>query len=620
MIAHPAVRWLVAASLVTVAAALNMGFMRLTEGAYAYMLFYPALIGSALLCGRAPSYAALLATVLLVSYFWLPPVGSFWIVPSPARWGLLGFVAVSALLLETALAAARGAERLERQRSELKTMLDLIPVGIGVAEDREARSIVASPGLASMLGLPLGRNVSRSGADAASLPFRTLRDGRELDREELPMQVACRTGREVRDFEMTLAFDDGRQLDLMVSAAPLFDAEGEVRGAIGAHVDITKLKSAQRTLDESSRQKDEFLATLAHELRNPMAPITYAAAVLGPDAPPAVIAQARDTIQRQAAHMGRLLDDLLDVSRIHRNAIELKVRPLDLVAVVRAAIDAVRGDLERRMHRLECACPPEPVWVAGDPDRLHQVVLNLLANAIKYTDRGGRVRVSVDVEHRQARVRVVDDGVGMAPESIPKMFDLFTQADPGRAGGLGIGLSVVRRLVELHGGQVSARSDGPGTGAEFTVRLPVIAPPAESPPEASGTLTLFRQAPRILVVDDSRDAADTLAAFLRSHGLSVQVAYDGAAATRAAEDSHPEAVVLDLGMPGMTGYDVARWIRSRPWGSAVRLVAVTGWGQARDRARAKSAGFDDHFVKPVQPTLLLGRLQEVFPDGENRRA
>jgi signal transduction histidine kinase/ActR/RegA family two-component response regulator len=599
---------------VAIAATLNVVYMELTRGSDPFTLFYPALIAAALYCGRRPSYAALLAASVVLTFLWLPPLGVPWVVDVPSRWALGAFVFASTVMIETSAAATLYAESLERRRTELQTMLELIPVGVAVAHDARADRITVSPNFASVLGLSLDQNASVSGPGAERIPYRCIKDGRELAPDELPMQVACRTGREVNDFEMELVYGDGRRIELMISAAPLFDDHGQVRGAIGAHVDISKLKSAQRVLDEASRQKDEFLATLAHELRNPMAPIRYAAALLRPDAPPAVIAQARATIDRQAAHMNRLLDDLLDVSRITRNVIELRSAPVDLRAVVAAAVDAARTDIDQRRHQLELDSSLEGVWVSGDADRLHQVVLNLLTNAAKYTDPGGRIRVSVAAHPGQAQVRVSDTGIGLAPEAISRIFDLFCQVQPGRAGGLGIGLSVVRRLVEMHGGEITVTSPGLGRGSEFKVTLPAIAAPVSRDTAVPGVIPLFRAAPRVLVIDDNHDSADSLAAFLRSHEMSVQTAYSGDEGTSLAETTRPGVIVLDIGMPGMSGYDVAQWVRGRPWGAAVRLVAVTGWGQAQDRARVRAAGFDDHFVKPVDPELLLARLREMIPD------
>lgn len=609
---HPAVRWLLAAALLGSATVLMFGYLRLTEGTNQFTLLYPAFIVTALLCGRGPSYAALLGGALIAATFWMPPVGNPLALDAAARWSLLVFLLASALMIETALAVRRKGRDLERQRAELQTMLEVIPAGVGVALDPRGDHITLSPRFAAMLGIPPDENVSKSGPRGAEVPFRVFRDGRELDPDELPVQRACRTGREVRDFEADLVFADGRRLELMISAAPLFDEAGTVRGAIAAHIDISALRSAHRALDQASRQKDEFLATLAHELRNPMAPIRYAAALLRPDAPAASITQARNVIERQAQHMGRLLDDLLDVSRITRNVIELRLQPLDLREIARRAMDAVRNEIEQHGHQLAAYLHEEPVWVSGDPDRLYQVTLNLLTNAVKYTERGGRISLRVDVAEGRALLRVEDTGLGLTPQMMGRMFDLFAQVHPIAAGGLGIGLSVVRRLVEMHRGTVAVSSAGLGQGSQFTLALPRIDAPAQDAPAVCPVSAFEGSTPRVLIVDDNRDGADALAAYLRAHGVPAHTAYGGREGTQAAESLRPDIMLLDIGMPAMDGFQVAQQIRATPWGGAVKLVAITGWGQVQDRRRVREAGFDDHLVKPADPAQVLACLRSFF--------
>jgi signal transduction histidine kinase/ActR/RegA family two-component response regulator len=613
-IRHGAGRWLAAVGLVAISAAVDWLFRSLTESAGLYTLYYPALILTAVFCGRAPGYAALAASAVIVSVIRLPPLGTASMTESAAAWSMVAFMVVSALMIEVAMAARRYAERLERQRAELKTMLDLLPAGVAIAEGARAERIHLSPKLAALLDVAPDQNASKTGPEADQLPFTCYANGREVSPDDLPVQRACLTGRDVRDSELTLVFRDGRRVELMISAAPLLDETGAVRGAVAAHIDISTLKAAQRELDETARQKDEFIATLAHELRNPMAPIVYSAALIRPEAPPEILARARETIERQSRHMGRLLDDLLDVSRITRNAIELKVRPLDLRQPVRAAIEAARTEIEKHGHHLRVAEPDHAVWVSGDEDRLQQVVHNLLSNAAKYTDPGGHVDVTISAASPWAGVTVRDDGIGLAPEMLPRVFDLFRQEHRGRSAGLGIGLSVVRKLVEMHGGGVSVHSDGPGKGAEFSISLPMTEAPARSRMTTASIMPIFSASPTVLVVDDNRDAADALAAVLRAEQISVRVAYGGQEAMSIAEAVHPHAIVLDIGMPEIDGYQVARWVRSRPWGEHVRLLAVTGWGQAQDRALARAAGFDEHLVKPVDPEALLLRLREVYPE------
>ena len=598
---------------------MNFGYQKLVAGISPFAPFYPMLIGAALVSGRAPAFAALVASAAIVATQWMPPQGRPWIIGAQQQWALVGFLAAGSLMIWLALKMREYAGRLrtqtalvERQRTELQTMLDLIPVGVAVSHDVEGSHITVSPNFAAMLELRVTQNASLSGPGHEQLPFRAMRDGRELHGTEMPMQIASRTGQEIRDFDMQLVFDDGRTLEMRVSAAPLFDADGNVRGAIGAHVDLTAIRQASRALAAASRQKDEFLATLAHELRNPLAPIRYAAALLRADQSPDALDRARAMIERQATHMTRLLDDLLDLSRITRNAITLKRGTVDLRQLTGEAIDTVQPELIKRGHKVALEMPDEATWIVGDHERLHQIIVNLLANANKYTEPCGNISVVIAQDEREVTLRVRDDGIGLHAEMMPRIFDLFAQVHERNevaTPGLGIGLAVVQRLVTMHGGEVSVASEGLGKGSEFTVRLPrAPAPVTEAPVDNSRSMQLFSAAPSVLVVDDNRDAADSLAAFLRMNGMSVTVAYDGPEATELAEKLRPDVIVLDIGMPHVDGLAVARWIRSKSWGSSVRLIALTGWGQASDRARTRTAGFDLHLVKPIDPDHLMMHL------------
>ncbi len=385
------------------------------------------------------------------------------------------------------------------------------------------------------------------------------------------------------------------------------DAEGRVTRIIGASVDVTELAEAQAQLRRENQRKDAFLATLAHELRNPMAPIRYAVAMLGEGVAPAVREQARAIISRQAAHMARLLDDLLDMSRITRNAIELQRERLDLRGVIGQAVDNTRPACAALRHRLVVSLPQRPVWVDGDATRLQQVLGNLLDNAAKYTQPGGEIAVRLDEEDLEAVVSVSDNGIGIAPADQAQVFELFTQVQrTGQgSGGLGIGLAVVRQLVELHGGRIGVHSEGVGRGSRFTVRLPLAAEvqTAQPVPDAK-VVSLFPRMPTVLIVDDNQDAADSLAMLLRAGGFAASAVHDGAAVLRAFDQLQPRVLLLDLGLPDMSGLEVAREIRRRPGGAAVTLIAITGWGQEKDRAQTAQAGFDQHLVKPVDPAQL----------------
>jgi PAS domain S-box-containing protein len=414
-----------------------------------------------------------------------------------------------------------------------------------------------------------------------------------------------------------IAAESGRRYD----AADLAVAEDLAHRAAVA-VENARLYQAVR---EADRRKDEFLALLGHELRNPLAPVRNALHILkAPAATEAVLARAREMMERQVEHMVRLVDDLLDVSRIVRGKVEIRRGPVDLAAVVASAVEAAQPAVEAGGHTLVVEVAAGPLTVNGDAVRLAQVVSNLLTNAAKYTEPGGRIMLAAarDGDEDGAVVRVRDTGIGIPPELLPRLFDMFFQAErrtKDAQGGLGIGLSIVKGLVELHGGTVEAHSAGRGTGSEFVVRLHLA-----GNPRAGGSAGEDRSSPpthanphsacRILVVDDNADAADSLVALLRLEGHEVMVAYDGPAALAAAERAAPAVAFLDLGMPKMDGYELARRFRESPALRSVKLVALTGWGQPEDRARAAAAGFDHHLVKPAEAAQLDALLARLSPD------
>jgi signal transduction histidine kinase/CheY-like chemotaxis protein len=372
-------------------------------------------------------------------------------------------------------------------------------------------------------------------------------------------------------------------------------------------------------LREADRKKNEFLATLAHELRNPLAPLRNSLELLrraGTNA--AVIEQARGIMIRQLDHLVRLVDDLLDVTRISRGKIQLRKERVELAAVVRSALESVQPLIEARAHELTVTLPPEAIHLDADPTRLAQVVANLLNNAAKYTEKGGHIWVSAARQGDEAVVSVRDTGIGIAAEHLPRLFEMFSQAAPAlerSQGGLGIGLSLVRGLVELHGGKVEARSGGIGLGSEFVVRLPIMASPPRLdlvPPVHGGAPSSSRKW-RILVVDDNHDTADSKAEVLSLMGHEARTAYDGLEAVQTAADFRPDVVLLDIGLPKMNGYDAARHIRQQSWGKGMILIAVTGWGQEEDRRRALEAGFDHHLTKPVDSVAIEKLLAIIHP-------
>jgi len=414
-------------------------------------------------------------------------------------------------------------------------------------------------------------------------------------------------------------FRTGEAVWVVYAVVTLRDENGRATGLATVSRDVTERKRAEQALRDADRRKDEFLATLAHELRNPLAPLRNGLQVMKLATGDAgAVERARGMMERQLSQMVRLIDDLLDVSRITRGKLALRRERVDLAAVVQSAVEASRPLVEASAHRLTVALPPEPVWLDADPARLAQVLSNLLTNAAKYTDRGGDIRLTAGRYGGEAVVRVTDTGVGIAAEHLPRLFEMFSQVAPAldrSQGGLGIGLSLVKGLVEMHGGTVEARSEGPGKGSEFVLRLPA----ADGPPDGrtqqhvTGVEAAARPRRRILVADDNRDAADSLAVMLRLAGHEVHVAHDGRAAVEAAGWFRPDVALLDIGMPQLNGYEAARLIRGRPHGRAVVLVAVTGWGQDEDKRRAAEAGFNHHLTKPADPAALETLLAGARP-------
>jgi PAS domain S-box-containing protein len=384
---------------------------------------------------------------------------------------------------------------------------------------------------------------------------------------------------------------------------PRLGPAGEVTGYVGSSADITELITSQEALVEADRRKDEFLATLAHELRNPLAPIRNGMHILrlmgdsNPDTE-----QTYEIMERQVNHMVRLVDDLLEISRITRGQIELRKEQVELAAVIRIAVEISKPLIADFEHQLTISLPPEPLTLDADPVRLEQIISNLLNNAAKYTDPGGQISLTAQRENDHVAVSVRDSGIGISRDMMSRIFEMFTQIERSGhrvQGGLGLGLTLVRTLVELHGGTVEVQSEGPGKGSEFIVRLPLVVSSHQE--TSSGNMWHSGQVAqrRILVVDDNRDAADSLSRFLNKVGGEARAVYSGIEALELLEPYRPAMLLVDIGMPGMDGYELARRIRESPRYHDVTLVAVTGWGQEEDRRRSQAAGFDFHLTKPV---------------------
>lgn len=363
---------------------------------------------------------------------------------------------------------------------------------------------------------------------------------------------------------------------------------------------------AQADLRDEDRRKNEFLATLSHELRNPLAPIRFALSLIQNEEVPSE--RPLRIVERQFHHLVRLVDDLLDATRLSSNKLQLRKTRTDVVSVVQQAIDASGHAIEAAHQTLSVTLPPEPVWIYADADRLGQVVLNLLNNATRYTPSGGDLSVRLSVEGGEISLVVADTGKGVNVEDTDRIFDMFTQVGGAGSGGLGLGLAIVRGIVELHGGRVEARSLGAGRGSEFRVRLPLFAPDALEETSTSSLPKVASSPLRVLVVDDNVDAAEMMAALLEMHGHRVSVAHDGHRALQMATSVAPDVALLDIGLPGMDGYTLAQRLREDAQTRHLRLIAVTGWGQDGDRARARDAGFDGHLTKPAEPSAILAML------------
>jgi signal transduction histidine kinase len=388
---------------------------------------------------------------------------------------------------------------------------------------------------------------------------------------------------------------------------------------------LTRRRQTEEALLEADRRKDEFLAMLAHELRNPLAAIRNAAGLLErADGGAKLLEQVGAITERQVGQMARLVDDLLDMSRIRMGKLQLRKRHVELAAVVQSAVEVCRPLLDGQSHAITVTLPQEPSYLEADPTRLGQVFANLLGNAAKYTERGGHIWLTAQRQGDEAVVSVRDTGIGIEAQHLPQLFQMFAQVAPVRGrsqGGLGIGLALVQGFVQLHGGSIEVRSAGPGLGSEFIVRLPLVPPAVPTPPEpaADGEKSPVGRKSRILLVDDNRDAADSLALLLRMLGHDIHTAHDGLEAVQAADAFRPDVVLLEIDLPKMSGYEAACQIRQRPWGKQMVLVAVTGWGQEEDKRRAIEAGFDHHLTKPVEPavlTKLLAVIGSALPSGD----
>jgi PAS domain S-box-containing protein len=431
--------------------------------------------------------------------------------------------------------------------------------------------------------------------------------------EEPGILQRLKRGERIDHYETVRLRKDGTRIDVSLTVSPIKDVDGVIIGASKIARDISPQKRAEEALRQSDRLKDEFVATLAHELRNPLAPIRQAALISRSSA--ATEEQKRwshDVISRQVHNMALLLDDLLDISRVTSGTLELRPEESELSAIIEAAVETARPMIDAKRHGLAIELPPGGVRIAADPLRLAQVFSNLLTNASKYTDPEGLIRLRAACDADSVTISVADNGIGIPADALERIFQMFSQVKSSQdrsEGGLGIGLALTKGLVALHGGTIRAHSAGPGQGSEFVVHLPRRALRVSQPPQNTGAPSTAGVRRRVLIADDNRDAAESLAILLQMDGHEVTVAHDGLQALSAARAMPPQVVLLDIGMPKMDGYQVARALRQSAEGRRMTLIAMTGWGQESDKARAREAGFTHHFTKPVEPGLILALLR-----------
>ena len=479
-------------------------------------------------------------------------------------------------------------------------------VGSPIAQcGRDLRYVFVNEAYARLIRLPVEQIIGRPIVDVVGAEaFETIR----------PSVERVLKGERV-EYETSINYPGTGERYLHAVYVPDTNAEGQVLGWFAGLADITErkrteeeLRSTEQALRDANRHKDEFIAVLGHELRNPLAVIQNGVEMLRRPELTSRTPETLGMLERQVGHMVRLVDDLLDLSRVARGSIDLRHERIHLAEVINKAVENSRTLIESQGHTVHVTLPPQAIQIAGDSDRLIQAIGNLLSNACKFMEKGGRIELMAERQSQTALIRVRDHGIGIATGDSGRIFEMFTQVDPSmqRGNGLGIGLTLVKGIVEKHGGTIEVQSAGPGQGSEFVIRLPALTGEAT---EVLSEMTESEQVIQrdVLIVDDNRDSAQTLAELLAAYGHKTHVAHDGVEALEAAERLHPEVVLLDIGLPKLNGYDACRRIRSQPWGEKMVLVALTGYGQEKDARRAEQAGFNYHLVKPVKFSTL-GRV------------
>jgi PAS domain S-box-containing protein len=599
----------------------------------ASLLFIFSVLFSAILGGWKPGLLATLLCVGTSIFFFTKPYYTFRVEDTGDIVVLLTYVVggLAISLLCEGLRSAWGRveqrqkrlekEIAERRRAELSEQAQAERLRVTLASIGDAVITTDAQGRVTYLNRIAESLTGWSNQEASGQPLETIfQIINEQSRKsvENPVQRALREGRVVGLANHTvLVARNHAERPIDDSAAPILDKNGAIVGVVMIFRDVSDSRRAEQVLKEADRRKDEFLATLAHELRNPLAPIRNALEVIriaGDDQQ--AVCQARGTMERQLEQMIRLVDDLLDVARITRGTIELRKERVDVTTIVKNAVETSQPQFDQVGQRLRLNLPEEPIYVDADPIRMSQVFANLLNNAAKYTEPRGRIELTVQREDTNVVVSVKDNGIGIPKPKLDEIFDMFAQVDRSleRAhGGLGIGLTIVKCLVEMHGGTVEAHSEGHGRGSEFIVRQPIAVGPAQGNAPPTTEEESFPPIPsrRILVVDDNSDAASSLGMLLKLLGHDTQVAHEGEQALEIAASYQPEIVLLDIGMPKISGYDVCRRMRELPTGNDMIIVAVTGWGQEADRQKSVEATFDGHMVKPVEPLELLKLLASL---------
>jgi PAS domain S-box-containing protein len=636
-------RYVLAVVFVAVAVVLRLLLVNHLGTRAVAITFFPAIILAALYGGRGPGLLAGLLSAVAIHFLWAEPIGRF-STGASGDWVIVVFLMASATAIsflaeamQTARSRASAAEteaRLADERRTERAAADEARARLAAIVETSDDAIVGKnlDGIITNWNRGAERIFGYSAPEIVGQPVLILIPP-ERHNEEADIIGHIRRGERVEHFETVRRRKDGTLFDVSLTVSPILDGEGKIIGASKIARDITARKQAEkerRALEEAlvaradqlaqaDRSKDEFLAMLAHELRNPLAPLRNAAELLqADDASADERTEVQRIISRQIENMSRMLDDLLDVSRITAGKIELRRKPVALEGILTSAVSLVRSTCAAQKQILAVSLPNEPVYLNADATRLEQVFGNLLSNACKYSGEGCHISISAErvrnAEPPEVLVTVRDDGAGIEPELLPRIFDLFVQASrtlDRSHGGLGIGLTLVQRLVKLHGGSVEALSEGHGRGAEFVVRLPILAevPVLEPLPAAPSTQSSPGPKRRILIVDDNTDAARSLATLQQRRGHETRSAFTGPDAVTVAAEFLPDVVLLDIGLPGMDGFEVARKIRAIPALTGALLIAMSGYGREEDRAEAKLAGFNEYMVKPVDLDTLRDWLQ-----------